>query len=305
MQNPIPQPVNELFPLAEKAADGCHTHEVVIGIMHNTEALVRAGLATARTANQEYQNAKGAKLTATGSQSTADADAVAYIMSARDVLKPRLGTRYSQAWNGAGFVNSSLEVPGTLAKRMELLKSLEFYFDDHPAHEVATLNVTAARAATLHDAFSTGTSGTNSAKSGQKIKREARKAALEALRKRLRGLIAELEQLIGPDDERWLDFGFNIPSAGQMPEAPSGLTLRGGAAGHLVASWPGTPRATHFRVYKQVVGQPGDFVLAATVSDTDADLNTFASGAHVRVQVTAVNANGESQPSEPVEQVVP
>jgi len=305
MQNPIPKPVSEVFTLAEKAGDGCHTHEVALGIMHNTEALVRADLATARTANQEYQAAKGAKVVATGSQSTADADAVAYIMAARDVLKPRLGTRWSAAWNQAGFINASLEVPSTLAQRMELVKSLELYFTSHAAHEVATLNVTAARAATVHAAFSTGASGANAARSEQVAKRDARDAAVETLRKRLRGLIAELEQLLGEDDERWLDFGFNIPSAGQTPEAPTGLTLRGGAPGHLVASWPATARATHFRVYKQVVGQPGDFVLAATVGDTDADLNTFASGVHVRVQVTAVNTNGESQPSETVEQVVP
>ena len=39
-----------------------------------------------------------------------------------------------------------------------------------------------------------------------------------------------------------------------------------------------------------------DFVLATTVTDSDADLNTFTSGAHVRVKVTALNARGESQP---------
>ena len=305
MQNPIPRPVSELFSLAEKAGDGCHTHEVAIGIMHNTEALLRADLDAARTANNQYQTAKGAKVAATGIQNSADADAVAFISAARDVLKPRLGLHWSAAWNQAGFINGSLEVPGTLAQRMELVKSLELYFTGHAAHEVAALNVTAARATAVHGAFSTGASSANTAKSDQIAKRDAREAASETLRKRLRGLIAELEQLIGEDDERWLDFGFNIPGAGQTPEAPTGLTLRGGAPGHLVADWPPSARATHFRVYKQVVGQPGDFVLAATVSDTDADLNTFASGSHVRVQVTAVNANGESQPSETVEQVVP
>ena len=99
MQNPIPRTVNELFSLCEKAADGLHSHETAIGIMHNTESVLRSELAAARVANNQYQNAKVAKVAATGSQSAANAEAVKFIMAARDVLKPRLGARYSQAWN--------------------------------------------------------------------------------------------------------------------------------------------------------------------------------------------------------------
>ncbi len=304
MKNPIPRRVNELFPLADKAADGLAIHEAAIGIMHNTEALLRADLATARTANNLYQTAKAARAAVTDSQTTADANAVKFITAARDVLKPRLGTRWSPAWNAAGFINHTLEVPPTLAQRMERLKSLESYFTAHAGHEVAALGVTAAQATALHDAFSTGVSDTNAAKSEQVAKREARDAAIEALQKRLRGLIGELEQLIGPDDERWLDFGFNIPGADQTPEPPTGLTVRGGASGHLVADWEGGARATHYRVYKQVAGSE-EFVLAATVNDSDADLNTFTSGSLVKVRVTAVNGSGESLPSETVEQTVP
>jgi len=304
MQNPQPRRLDELFTLGEKGADGCHLHEVAIGIMHNTESVIRAAVAAARSANQSYQTAKGSKITATGSQSTADSDAVKFITSARDVLKPRLGSRWSTAWNAAGFINQSLEVPGTIAQRMELLKSLELYFTAHPTHEVAALSITAAKAATLHGAFSDGVSGSNTSKSDLVAKRDARDAAVESLRKRLRGLVSELEQLIGEDDERWLDFGFKIPGSEQTPEAPTDLTLHGGAPGHLVAGWAGGARATHFRVYKQVPGSE-EFVLAASVSDNDADLNTFTPGAHVKVRVTAVNDAGESQPSETVEQVVP
>ena len=80
--------------------------------------------------------------------------------------------------------------------------------------------------------------------------------------------------------------------------------MRGGAPGHLVAGWPPAARATQYRVYKQVT-EGEEFILAATVSATDADLNTFTPGARVRVKVTAANANGESQPSETVKLVVP
>jgi len=139
----------------------------------------------------------------------------------------------------------------------------------------------------------------------QRGKREDRDAAEEALRNRLRGLVAELTQLIGETDERWLDFGFNVPADDRMPEVPSDLTVTGGAPGHLVAGWLDAPRAERYRVYKQVVGVDTDFVLAKTVTDSDADLNTFAPGAQVRVRVTALNARGESQSSEVVEHQVP
>ena len=305
MKNALPRPLSDLFTLCEKAADGLNTHESSIGIMHNTEAVLRGNLAAARTANNEFQAAKAARLSATDAQDTADANAVTFITSARDVLKTKLGGSYSQAWAEAGFASNSLAVPATLARRMELLKSLELYLTAHPTHEVAGLGVTHAQAAATHEALSTAVSAVNAARSAQRGKREARDAAEETLRNRLRGLVGELTQLVGDTDERWLDFGFRVPADDRLPEVPSDLILNGGAAGHLVAGWTDTARAERYRVYKQVVGVDNDFVLAKTVTDSDADLNTFTPGAQVRVRVTALNARGESQPSEVVEHQVP
>jgi len=61
--------------------------------------------------------------------------------------------------------------------------------------------------------------------------------------------------------------------------------------------WADTPRAERYHVYKQLVGTDADFVLAATVYDSDATLADLPSGTAVRVKVTAVNEAGESQPS--------
>ncbi len=305
MNNALPRSLSDLFTLCEKAADGLHTHESTIGIMHNTEAVLRGELTAARAANNQFQAAKSAKLSTTDAQDTADANAVQFITAARDVLKTKLGASYSQAWDEAGFASQSLAVPSTLSKRMELLKSLELYFTAHPTHEVAALNVTHAQAAALHEALSTAVSAVNAGRGDQRGKRDARDTTEEALRNRLRGLVGELTQLIGDTDERWLDFGFRVPNDERMPEVPSALIVNGGAAGHLVADWADAPRAERYRVYKQVVGVDNDFVLATTVADSDADLNTFTSGAHVRVKVSALNARGESQPSEIVEHQVP
>ena len=46
-------------------------------------------------------------------------------------------------------------------------------------------------------------------------------------------------------------------------------------------------------------------MLAKTVTETEADLNTFTSGQVVKVRVSAVNDAGESLLSESVEQTVP
>jgi hypothetical protein len=52
-------------------------------------------------------------------------------------------------------------------------------------------------------------------------------------------------------------------------------------------------------------GCDNEFVLAATVTDTESNLNTFTPGQIVRVRVVAVNDAGQSLPSESVEQTVP
>jgi hypothetical protein len=305
MKNTLPKTVSDLLTTGEKAADALHTHESNIGIMHNTESVVRERVIDARESNSAFQAAKAVKLAAADAQNTADANAVAFITTARDVLKPRLGTTYSQAWAEAGFASNTLGIPGTLSKRMEALKSLELYFTAHAAHEVAALNVTAARAVALHTALSNAVSALNAARGTQRAKRENRDGYVTRLYKRLRALMGELEDLMGEEDPRWFDFGFRIPTDEQVPEVPAELTVVAGAPGHLVADWPPSGRASRYHVYKQVIGVDDDFVLAKTVTDSDADLNTFASGSNVRVRVTALNDSGESQPSEVVEQAVP
>jgi hypothetical protein len=305
MKNPIPRSLSGLFTLCGKAADALHTHESEIGIMHNTESLVRSGLANARSANSKFQSAKAARLTAFAAQELADINATKLITVARDILKRHLGGRYSQAWDEAGFTNQSLAVPGQLSQRTELLKSLETYFTNHPSHEVAALEVTHTQAAALHAALTTAVSAANAAKGDQRGFRDERASAEETLRARVRGLVSELAQLIGEDDQRWIDFGLHVPEDESLPDAPTDLVVAGGAQGHLVAGWSDAARAERYRVYKQVVGVDNDFTLSATVGDSDADMNTFTSGAHVRVKVTALNARGESQPSEVVEHQVP
>jgi hypothetical protein len=303
MKNPIPSALDDLFALAEKAADGLHSLQTTLGIMHNTEALLRADLDAARSANSSYQAAKTTRLAATDAQNSADEDATAFILAARDSLKGTLGQRYSQAWNEVGF-NASIAVPSTLDGRVSLVKAMELYFTAHAEQEVAARNITHDRAETLHAALSSAVSAVNAAWADQRNKKDARDEAAVALQNRLRKLSRELQQFLGDNDPRWLEFGFNVPADSELPEAPEDLIVAPSASGHLLARWSASPRALRYHVFKQVVGADQGFVYAVTVNDPTADMNTFTPGAHVKVRVAAVNEAGESQPSDAAEAVV-
>jgi hypothetical protein len=273
-------------------------------MMHNPEALLRADLATARTKENQYQASKAGKATAVDQQQSVDDNARAFITKAKDVLKPHLGSQWSPAWAQGGFVNPSLRVPGTIAARMELVKQLQTYFAANPTRQNEPLGVTAVLAGTLYDEFTSAVSTVNACNGDVQNKRAARDAAVEALDNRMRGVIAEFAQLVGPLDGRWLDLGLNRPGANETPDTPD-FTLESGAPGHLVVNVGSTLRMQSIRVWKQQVGVDAEPVFAGTFQDRRIDLNTFTSGSKVQVQVSAVNDGGESPRSTVVEKVVP
>ena len=109
-------------------------------------------------------------------------------------------------------------------------------------------------------------------------KKTARNAAEKTLRKRMRGLIAELKQLLPSDDARWNAFGLNRPAALPVPSTPGELKVIGGGAGHLLLTWQAPPFARRFHVFKQVLGVDEDFIPAGATTDARANLNTFTPG---------------------------
>lgn len=301
----IPSAFGDTLSLAGKSAGGLHLVGATVPVNHTTEELVRAIMASAIKANDEYQAAKAARLAAGKAQATSDDKCRALILTARDVLKPVLGARYSQAWNQAGFVTPSLAVPTTIAKRAARVALLQTYFDAHPDQEVPNLGVTEANAMALHDELMTNIDAFAAAKTTQRQKRTAYLAAFAALRAELQKLYRELKAVLAKDDPRWLEFGFGVPADLSVPNAPEGLALTLDAAGHVVASWGHTVNADRFRIYKRVIGTDTDYVLVDTTTAMTFDLGVFASGAHVEVQVIAVNASGESVPSDTKSVVVP
>lgn len=305
MKNTVVAAVGPRFTQADKMANGLNKHEVSIGLMHHTEALLRANIASARTADEAYKTLKSAKPAATLAAQATDKAARKFISTAREVLKPHLGDLWSQAWEQAGFVNGSYGVPDKRDERVELVRRLADYFDNNPTHENAQLGITSAAAATLHDGLTNTISAADGAKAALQSQKQPRADALEALSKRMRGVISELAGLIDENDGRWLDFGLNLPGAVEAPEVVAGVQVQGAGTGHLLVSWSASARADRYRIRKQVVGVNADYVDAATVTELNTNLNTFPSGAQVRLKVAALNEAGEGPESAVIEAVAP
>lgn len=303
--NSLPQTLGPLLTLAEDMADGLTTHEVAVGVKQNLEAAVRAAIAAVNAAELNFANAKAAKVTLTTAVTLADSNGKSFIGTARSVLEPFLGTQPSTAWEPVGYPADSLALPPTQAERQALLDDMKDYFTANPARENAPLVITAAQAGILFNALSAARSAANQGNTTAVDKKVLRDAAVKALRKRMRGLIGELEQLLPDDDARWYAFGLNPPGAPATPEIPDGLALAAGDAGEVAADWSDAPRADRYRVWKQVVGVDADFVAFGTPTDSDFTLTGLPSGATVKVQITAVNDAGESAASETQQLVVP
>jgi hypothetical protein len=200
--------------------------------------------------------------------------------------------------------NQSTAVPTTIDERLQVLQNLKVYFTGHGAQENQALGVTAAQAGALHDALLASRDTVHACNADLAQKKAARDEAVKALRKKMQDLINELSQLLSGSDPRWLRFRLNLPDAVDMAEIVGNVRVESTVPRHLFVSWNRSVRAERYRVRKQVVGVDSEFVDGPTVSGTTVDLNTFNSGSIVRVQVTAINEAGETQPSTVVEKQV-
>jgi hypothetical protein len=302
--NPLPGKIDELFTLAEDMADGLHTHEVAVGIKQNLEAAMRAALTDCQTKEDTFKTAWATKKGKTKDQTIADSNGKAFIGKARNVLVPYLGVTWSDDWAPTGFPNQSTGVPSTLAERQALLLSLKAYFTANAAKENAPLGVTAANADTLFTALSDARSAVNQALTDFNQKKAARDASETALRKRMRGLVEELTQLLDALDPRWYAFGLVPPGSEDTPDQPTGLVLTAGPPGTVYADWADAPRATGYRVETQIVGVDPDFQLFMSVTDSDATLTGLPSGATLKVRLIATNDQGDESPPSEVKQIV-
>ena len=302
--NELPKSSGELFTLADDMAGGLHKYEAAIGVKQNTEVALRTALTAAVGAEGDFREATSTLNALEKSRGAADAAAAVFIKAARAVLVQSLGELWSDQWLATGFPNQSTAVPKRQPELLQLCAALHIYLAANPGKEIPQLGVTAAVAQARHDGLQAARHAVEEGMADAETKRNARDAAVAALRKRMRGLIAELEQLLDENAPEWAAFNLNAPGAVVTPEIPEGLTVTNLAAGMSQASWNPAARATRYRVWLQVAGRDEDFQPVATVHDTKARLTDLPTGATVNVRVTAANETGESQPGEMVMAVV-
>ncbi len=303
--NALPAKRDRLFALCDDMCDGLTAHETPVGVKQNTEAVMRPALAAARATEAAYGQCQVLRKTANATLTSADSAGKVFLGNARKRLTKFLGETYSLEWGAAGWPNNSTAVPDSQDERFNLIVSLQAYFTAHPAHESVDMDATAALADAKHTAISNARAAFDQkiTESGQA--KVARDNAEANLRKRMNGLIAELETLLSDVDPLWHAFGLSRPADVETPEAPSFTTATPGVPTSLLVDWDDSLRADRWRVWLLIVGTDTEFQAVQTVYDSDATLSGLTSGSTVKIQITSVNDAGESLPGPVVEIVVP
>lgn len=301
--NPTPDDDDVLKALAEDLADGCHTHEVAIGIKQNTEAVIRAAI----TSLNAMKLARGQAETLVGTQSAAhiaaDDAGTLVLKNCRLRLVKVLGSQFNSLWMTAGWPNGTTAIPTTQDARFSLLDSLNIYFTATPASESTDMEATAAICGAAHTAISDARSALNNAETALSGAKGNEKAAVRTLRKRVRGLIDELGTLLADDDARYTDFGLNVPANPVAPEAIATLTLTTPGSGKIHAAWPYSTRMGGTRLMKKILGVDDDFSSVGTTDGLEKTLTGFTPGVTVEIQAIAYNDGGDAPPS-PTQSVV-
>ena len=295
--NPTPDDDDLARALADRLADGCHEHEVPIGILHNTEAVIRAAIAGLATADTQLGLKKHAVSTAYDTLQAADAAGTVVINNCKLRLRQALGERWSSAWQPTGFPIGSTAVPDKSEIRFTLLDSLKNYFTAVPASENAGMGATAALCEAAWTVWSAARHGVSNAESALDAAFATHAAAADTLRKKIRGLINELDTLIAEDDPRWLAFGLNIPANPSAPEAIASLTAEARDGGKIHAVWPYSTRMNGTRLQKKVIGVDEDWVAAGTADGLEKTLTGFTPGQTVELRAIAYNDGGDAPPS--------
>lgn len=295
--NPTPDSDDVLKALAEDLADGCHTHEVAIGIKQNTEAVIRAAVTALDNAKLARGNAEQLVDQKIAAHQAADTAGNTVLKNCRLRLVKLFGSGYNAQWQTAGWPNGTTAIPNTQDERFSLLGSLKTYFTANPSHESAEMEATAATCTTAHTAISDARAALNLAEGALPGAKESEKAAVRTLRKRVRGLIDELDTLLADDDARYADFGLNIPANPVAPEGIASLTLTAQGGGRVHLEWTYATRMTGTRLLVKQVGVDPDFVTKGTADGLEKTLNSYIPGQVLEAMVIAYNDGGDGPPS--------
>ncbi len=306
--NALPETLTDLLSLAEDGADGADQHEAAIPLLANTEAMIRADLsdlAAKKAAHAAFDTVLPGTPDPDQVVQTARTAGQAFLLLLRGVMEPVLGGK-GQQWVPLGWPASSLAIPSADAKILPHLAQAKNFLTANPGYEINTpvTVLTAARATALHSALDNAVNARNTRDQNKKTALQQRDTSETKMRKRLRGLIGELEQNLDPLDARWLAFGLNRPGADDPPAAPLNTLATPLGGGQLFLQCDRVPRAKHYQYWIQIVGVDADFRRAETWSAWEKILTGLPPAATVKAKLRAVNDAGEGAFGSVVEAVI-
>lgn len=300
----LPRDMDELESLGYSAADGASQLEDVIPLATNRHDDIVVDVRAFTQARGLYDTASAAVKVARQWVRDERDNSRGWLMLAKQVLAIKFGKKWSAVWAQVGFNERDLVVPSELEEIVPILRAHQAYLTAHPedGSSDARFNVTAARAAevvanaelALNNNDTTGATkilGLKPAISAQEAAEHTRDLTEESLRRRLRGLHAELEQKIPADSPYWVIFGFDQPGSTGSPDAITGATAEPIGSGRIAYRWTNGPRATYTQLWLK---NPDDtWTRRETISGgTEITLDGFTPGQIVTAKLRPGNESG-------------
>jgi len=282
----------ELLSAGTTASAGALTYAAILGMVVGNKVSIDLDVDALEAARDAHRSAREAFSLGSAQFKTKTKATYGFVAGTRDVLRRTLGNQYSAAWVGTGF-NNSLRIPRSVAGLEDITHSLQTYLGDHPALEVAGLNITAAVAEQTAGELTDAKTAVVLQKAAVGTALTNRKQKEKALRRRLRGTAEELNRLIGPVDDRWTAFGFNKPGLKQTPPVPTKLSAVLVGSG-LSLKWEKAPRAEYYRIWLKVNGVDQELLPVGSPADPNFTIESVPVQSVVEVAVSAVNNGGES-----------
>ena len=277
-----------------KAFGGAAEHGASVGIKQNTAEAIDLTKNALVTAEAVLDEAKTEMATRTQALRNVVKEAATFIILARDMLKPTLGTTYSTAWDAVGFVGT-LQLRRNPAGIQFVLQKLKAYLELNVGAQSVEKNITPTRVQELIDSVVVKVCDVALQRAVVSRAVADRQVKLKAAMMRISNLVAELRGLVSPTDAIYGAFGLNMPGAKATPEVPESVTVKLMEPRKASVTWQKSPGADHYRLWKRVAGVDAEMVLVTTREECDFVFEDLPMDKTIELGISALNSGGESQ----------
>lgn len=293
MEQPRFQTLASLLAGGATASAAAGAHGVLLNLELASKVAIDGDLNPLLAQRDAFEAAKAELVTLRGVLEEKKKELIVLLTESCTLLKRTLGSRYSVAWTGTGF-NYSLKIPQSVPRLQNAGGTLKGFLADHPELERANLMTSVIVGAAV-DALTNAQTAVTLQKALVGAQRTARVQKEKALRLRLAWAMEELGRKISPVDDLWPAFGFNKPGLKAAPAVPELLAAILFGPNAISVKWKAAARASHYRVWKKVIGVDTEYVHVGSPADLDFTIEGLPGNSLVEVVVSAVNLSGESQ----------